>query len=133
MKYFSIKELTHSPTAQRLNIDNTPPPQVIENLIHLVRSILDPLRAHLGKPIRITSGYRSYTLNQAVGGRANSQHTRGEAVDFIVGKGTKEEMKQAYLYIKQNLPFDQLIDEKNLSWIHVSLKPKGGTNRAQAF
>lgn len=74
MKYFTINELTHSDTAVKLKLDNTPSKDVIYNLTKLVDTILDPLRELYGKPIRISSGYRSEKVNKAVGGSSTSQH-----------------------------------------------------------
>lgn len=70
-----------------------------------------------GKPIRVNSGYRSPILNKAVGGKPTSQHLRGEAAD-ITG-GTVEENRKL-LALLSDMEFDQLIDESNLTWIHVS-------------
>ena len=120
MKYFSIKELCRSTTAKKLGIDNTPTPQAVENMTHLINVVLDPLREAYGKPITTNSGYRSPALNLVTKGASKtSQHMTGEAVDITVG--TKEGNKWLFDYIKDNLPFDQLIDEYNYSWIHVSL------------
>ena len=118
MKYFSIEELTKSNTAKSKGIDNTPTKEVEDNLIKLIEAILDPLREWYGKPIRVNSGYRCEALNSAIGGAKNSQHTTGMAAD--IDAGSVEENKKLFDYIKDNLEFDQLIDEKHLSWVHVS-------------
>lgn len=130
MKYFTLDEFVRSPTAQRLGIDNTPPPEVVERLTALVDNVLDPLRERLGKPIIVTSGYRSPALNRAVGGATTSQHTRGEAVDFVVGGGSRSDLFVAMGIIRQSLPFDQLINEQDLSWLHLSYR-RDGQNRRQ--
>lgn len=120
MKYFSIKELCRSTTAKKLGIENTPTPQAVENMTRLINVVLDPLREAYGKPITTNSGYRSPELNAVTKGASKtSQHMTGEAVDITVG--TKEGNKWLFDYIKDNLPYDQLIDEYNYSWIHVSL------------
>lgn len=120
MKYFSIKELCRSTTAKNLGIDNTPTPQAIENMTRLINVVLDPLREAYGKPITTNSGYRSPALNAVTKGASKtSQHMTGEAVDITVK--SKEGNKWLFDYIKENLPYDQLIDEYNYSWIHVSL------------
>lgn len=119
MKYFTIKELCSSTTAKKLGIDNTPTPKAVENMTRLINVVLDPLREAYGKPITTNSGYRSPALNKAVNGARNSQHMTGEAVDITVG--SKEGNKWLFDYIKENLPYDQLIDEYNYSWVHVSL------------
>lgn len=119
MKYFTVPELCNSSTAVQKKIDNTPNSEIINNLTQLVDNILDPLREEYGKPIRVTSGYRSQILNTAVGGSKTSQHCLGLAADITAG--SKSANKILYTLIQQlNLPYDQLIDEKNFSWIHVS-------------
>ena len=80
-----------------------------------------------GKPVLVSSGFRSNDLNRAVGGAATSQHMKGEAADIYTG--TKEGNKKLFELIRDNLPFDQLIDEKDFSWVHVSFKEIG--NRKQ--
>lgn len=127
MKYFSIKELCSSDTARARGIDNTPTTKVELALTNLVDNVLDPLREWYGKPIIVNSGYRSPKLNTAVGGSKTSQHMKGEAADITAG--SKEENKKLFDYIKSNLVFDQLIDESNFSWVHVSFKSAG--NRRQ--
>ena len=118
MKYFTIKELCKSDTAKNKGIDNTPSTDIMVNLIDLVEAILDPLREWYGKPIRVNSGYRCEALNSAIGGAKNSQHTTGMAAD--IDAGSVEENKKLFDNIKDNLEFDQLIDEKHLSWVHAS-------------
>ena len=129
MKYFTIKELSHSDTAIARGIDNYPTAEAIHNLIKLVENILDPLREKYGKPIPVSSGYRSAILNQSVNGATASQHRLGEAADITVG--SKEENRKLFEIIRQELPFDQLIDEKDFSWVHVSFRE--GRNRKQVL
>ena len=119
MKYFTINELCKSATATQKKIDNTPNSQIISNLEQLVVKILDPLREAYGKPIFVNSGYRSPALNTAINGAKKSQHMQGLAADITV-KSTSENKKLFELIKSLNLPYDQLIDEKNYSWIHVS-------------
>lgn len=85
MRYFTLKELTHSDTALRLGLDNTPGVTASDNLIYLVEKLLDPIRERYGAPIIVISGYRSPAVNEAVGGVATSQHLRGEAADISAG------------------------------------------------
>ncbi|WP_455671703.1 D-Ala-D-Ala carboxypeptidase family metallohydrolase [Phocaeicola sp.] len=129
MKYFTIKELSHSDTALSRGIDNYPTAEAISNLTALVNNVLDPLREKYGKPIRVSSGYRSAILNRSVNGATSSQHRRGEAADITVG--SKEGNKMLFDIIKKELIFDQLIDEKNFSWVHVSFRE--GSNRKQVI
>ena len=82
MKYFTIKELCNSSTAVKLNIDNTPNSEIVNNLEQLVYYILDPLREAFGKAIYVNSGYRCLNLNKAVGGSDTSQHCFGLAADI---------------------------------------------------
>ena len=121
MKYFTLNELTKSSTAKRLGIDNTPTKQHEANLIALVDKILDPLRQAYGKPIIVTSGYRCDKLNKAIGGASTSQHKEGLAADIRSVEDTISENKKIFdLIQKLKLPFDQLIDEYNYDWVHVS-------------
>lgn len=119
MKYFTIKEFCKSSTATLKRIDNTPNSEIVNNLEQLVDNILDPLREAYGKPIKVNSGYRCEALNVAVGGSKTSQHRYGLAADITTG--SRLENKKLFILAKQlNLPFDQLIDEKAYSWIHIS-------------
>ena len=125
MKFFTLRELTKSDTAISKGIKNVPSKSEEANLIVLVENILDPLREAYGKPIIVTSGYRCEELNRLIGGSKTSQHRSGQAVDIRTIIDTPEENKKLYdLIIKLNLPFDQLIDEHNFDWVHVSYSPK---------
>ena len=125
MKYFTIAELTKSLTAIRRNIDNTPSEEIRRSLTALVDNILDPLREAYGKPIIVTSGYRCDKLNKAVKGAASSQHVKGEAADIRTLQDTPAENKKLFdLIIQLKLPFDQLINEYNYDWVHVSFGPR---------
>lgn len=131
MNHFSIKELEKSDTASRLGINNAAPPEVRAALENLVICLLDPLREAYGGPIYVNSGYRCPKLNAAVKGAANSQHMRGEAADIDTRKGPLENAK-LFKLIRERFDYDQLIDEKNYSWVHVSFKsPK--KNRHQTL
>lgn len=117
MKYFTIQELTESQQGKKLGVKNIPDENSISNLKTLVERVLDPAREKYGKPIFVNSGYRSKELNDAVKGSKNSQHLKGEAAD--IDTGSFGENKILFEILKE-FQFDQLIDEKNLSWIHVS-------------
>ena len=125
-KYFTLEELTSSPTARRLKIDNTPSPKVVANLQALVAHVLDPLRVMWGSPIIVTSGYRCALLNKAVGGASQSQHVLGQAADIrTVSDSRDDNLALLRCLVKAGLPFDKLISEYADSkhrpdWIHVS-------------
>jgi len=106
-RFFSWAELTASSAARRLGIDNTPPPEAQVAMRHLVANVLDPLRTALGRPVRVTSGYRAPAVNQAVSGSTTSQHMRGEAVDIKVDGVSAEALASAIVAL--GLPFDQVI------------------------
>lgn len=84
IRYFKPSELLGSVTAQNRGIDNTPCDFDVYRNIYLLAVYLESVRVRYGKPIRITSGYRSPTLNKAVGGVNNSKHLRGLAVDISI-------------------------------------------------
>ena len=120
---FSLAELVKSQTAVRKGINNEPGTAEIENLIHLAKNILQPVREHFGKPVIISSGYRSPELCEAIGSSAKSQHAKGEAADFEIGGVDNKELAT---WISKNTEFDQLILEfydgvdPNSGWVHCS-------------
>jgi hypothetical protein len=122
-KNISYKESIHSQTAKRKGIENTPNEEQLASMFTIAEMIFQPLRAWVGGPIKINSFFRSPELNRAIGGSKSSQHCKGQAMDLddVYGYKTNAEM---YMYIKENLDFDQLIwefgDDKNPNWIHVS-------------
>lgn len=127
---FTLKEMTFSPTAIKKGIDNTPNAQAIRNLEALCKNILEPLRAHIGGPIKVSSGYRSEVLNSLIGGSKSSQHRFGQAVDFDLGSRCAE----AFKFIMENLEYDQIIwefgNDKQPDWIHVSFSTKSNRKNA---
>jgi len=126
MKYFTINELIRSDTALQRGIDNTPPPPIKIKLSNLINNLLDPIREAWGSPISVNSGYRCPVLNKAVGGVPTSQHQKGEAADITVGSPALN--RQLFdLIAKGDFDFDQLIDESNYSWVHISYS--AGKNR----
>jgi hypothetical protein len=116
---FTLEELTFSQVAARKGIDNTPSPESIENLGKLCSVLLEPIRALLGVPLHVDSGYRSQEVNAAVGGASNSAHLEGRAADIIpLGMSLEE----AFDKIRgSDLPFDQVIGECGPAWIHVAI------------
>ena len=134
--HFTIEELYASDTAKRLGIDNKPSVQQMINLVYLSAYVLEPLRVAMDEPIKIGSGFRCQKLNKAVGGVYNSQHLKGQAADLCID-GDIAKGKKWFNYIKDHLPFDQLIWEHNSKgsyWVHVSFVfPDFGKNRHQVI
>lgn len=129
MKYFTVNELIDSDFAKAKKIDNNPKEEnIINSLKDLINNCLDPLRGSYGKPIKVNSGYRSPTLNKAIGGVSTSQHLKGQAAD-ITGGSLEENKKIFELAKKLPLGFDQLINESNFSWVHISWKPSNNRNQ----
>ena len=123
---FTMSELIYSNEAIKKNINNTPDVESLDNMLLLIASVLQPIRNAIKKPMIITSGYRSPKLNKVVGGKPNSQHLKGQAVDFKI-KGLKP--KQIVEFIKNmGIEFDQLINEYD-TWVHISYNK--GNNRKQ--
>lgn len=120
----SLEECIKSSKALKLRIENIPSSTEIENLKLLAVKCLQPIRSHFNKKLLISSAYRCYALNKAVGGAKTSQHLTGQAVDFIV-EGVR--IIDVIDYIRNNLVFDQLIDEYagEKHWIHISYNSKG--------
>ena len=123
-EHLELSEVIRSESAKRNGISNMPTAEHIENFKILATKVFEPIREHFGVPIRISSGYRSSELNKCVGGSATSQHSSGEAIDIDQDQTTIAN-KQVFEYIKDNLSFDQLINEFNYAWIHVSYKANG--------
>ena len=127
---FTMSELLHSDIAEKYNISNIPDKKSLDNMLLLIVNCLQPLRNYIGKPIIITSGYRSARLNghPLIKGAQNSEHLTGCAADFII-KGLTP--KQVVEIVKASgVPFRQLINEHNL-WTHISYKE--GENRGQVL
>lgn len=117
--HFTLEELTASPTAARLGIDNTPTGVTLANLTSLAKN-LEFVRALMTFPMHIDSAYRCEALNKAVGGVPASAHVLGHAADFVCPQfGTPHEIVQAI--DKAGIAFDQLIFEQ--TWVHVSFDP----------
>lgn len=127
---FTLNELIRSNTATKLNIDNTPSDDIIDNLKKLCTDILQPIRDKYDKPMVITSGYRCKALNKAVGGVKTSQHVLGQAADINNGH---TQNKAIFELIKQmvndgEITVGQLLWEHVGQWIHVSLPTKKHKN-----
>ena len=131
-KHLSFEECTRSGTADKLGIiNNNPNESVIENMKLLAEKVFEPIREHFGKPIHVSSMFRGLPLNQAVKGSITSQHCSGQAMDIDMDSKGKPSNKEVFEFIKKNLEFDQLINEFDYSWIHVSYVK--GKNRKQVL
>jgi len=123
---FSLHELTKSETALRLDLDNTPDEQATENLRLLCEKVLQPVRDHFGKGVKVNSAYRSPESNAAVGGSKSSDHCLGRAADIEIPGVANADLAQ---WIMDNLDYTQLILEfytpgiPDSGWVHVSYDP----------
>jgi uncharacterized protein YcbK (DUF882 family) len=126
-KNFTLAELTISQEAARSGLKNQPNADQIESLSLLCENVLQPLRDRVKKPLVVSSGFRSVTINRRIGGSDSSQHCKGQAVDFTIPGMTVADT--VALIRKMNLPFDQLIEEFG-QWVHVSYGPR---NRKQVL
>jgi len=127
--HITYAEATKSQTATRKNIKNIPNEEELANMKLLAEKCFEPLRNWLGKPIAITSFFRSARLNKAIGGSATSQHCKGQAMDIdadIFGGITNIEI---FNWLRERVNFDQLIAEgwnektQDYKWVHVSYDP----------
>ena len=128
-KNFHLNEFTKSVSGIRNNLDNSPTSEHIRNIQLLVKYVLQPLRDSLNKPIRITSGYRSEALNKLIGGSKRSQHCKGQAADLQFRVDGVMDNKAIWdKIIELGLPFDQMINEFEFSWIHISYNHEHNRN-----
>ena len=127
---FTLEELLSSQTALRRGIKNVPTPDEVLNLHRLATTLLEPIRALLGVPLHVDSGYRSPVLNAMIGGAKDSAHLDGRAADLVpIGMGLRE----AFDKIRASaLPLDQIIIECG-AWIHVAIAPDGQPPRLMAL
>lgn len=123
MKYFTFKEMIVTDTG----LENTPNWNQIDNIKRLIIDLLDPIREKWNKPIKVNSCFRSESVNSAVNGARNSQHKTGEAADITTGSPA-DNKRLFEMIASSGLAYDQLIDEKNYQWIHISLSTR---NRQQ--
>jgi|TARA_B100000768_G_scaffold111971_1_gene103728 zinc D-Ala-D-Ala carboxypeptidase len=130
-KNFTRQEIERSNTAKRLGISNEMSEKHLANMTKLLDNIIQPLRESLG-PIRISSGYRGKDLNRAIGGSRKSQHCKGQALDIQFWQDGKMMNELIYEWILDSgVEFDQMINEFDFSWIHISLV--GVDNRNQVL
>lgn len=124
---FSLHELTKSETALRYDMDNSPGADEIANLTELAGKVLQPIRDHYQKGVKVNSGFRHPDVNAKVGGSRTSDHCRGMAADIEIPGVANAELAQ---WVKDNLEFTQLILEfyspgiPDSGWVHVSYDPK---------
>ena len=128
---FTLEELTSSETAERHGIDNTPTPEIIENLKHLAAT-LQEVRTLLGnKSIHINSGYRSPAVNEKLGSKPTSDHCKGLAADFVCPSfGSPDEIVRAIM--GSPIPYKQVIREFD-RWVHLAVPAPGEEPRKQAL
>ena len=125
-KNFSLSELTKSETALRHDMDNTPGAAETANLKLLAEKVLQPIRDHYAKGVKVNSGFRHPDVNAKVGGSRTSDHCKGQAADIEIPGVPNAELAE---WIKDNLSFTQLILEFYTSgvpdsgWVHVSYNP----------
>ena len=122
-KNFTLAEMTKSETALRYDMDNTPGEKEIGNLKVLCEKVLQPVRDHYGRGVKVNSGFRHPEVNAKVGGSKTSDHCRGQAADIEIPGVPNAELAE---WIKNNLEFRQLILEfytpgvPDSGWVHVS-------------
>ena len=125
-KHITYEEATVSNTATRFGIENKPNDTQLACMKLVAEKCFEPLREWYGKPIKVNSFFRNSLLNSKVNGSKTSQHVKGEAIDL--SGGSKEENKKLFDWCKENLEFDQLINECDYTWVHISYTVK---NRKQ--
>ena len=135
---FTLGEFIASDTAKKKGIDNTPTLVDIYHMQELCVYVLQPIRDAWGKPIKVTSGFRCYKLNRAVGGSPTSVHPRGWAADLKPVSGSYKEFEEFVIKFLEEHPeikFDQAIRETsgNSKWLHIGYKNNVGKQRRQIF
>jgi D-alanyl-D-alanine dipeptidase len=126
-----LREFVNSATAARKGISNKPTEVHLSNLKKLIDNVIQPVRDKIG-PIRITSGYRSPALNRAIGGSSRSQHSKGMAADIQFVRDNEMDNKVIFdTILEMGLDFDQMINEFDYKWIHISYNSK--KNRKQVL
>lgn len=136
MIYFSLKEFLHSDTALNNKIENYPEIEEVENIREFVDTVLDPMREDYGKPINISSGFRSEELNAKVKGASESGHRYGWCADLQVKGNIREFADWVNNWLtSHNIKYDELLFEKSgkTEWLHFAWKGKGGRQRMKKF
>ena len=124
---FSLAEMVKSETALRHDMDNTPGEAEIENLKRLCEQVLQPVRDHFAKGVKVNSGFRHPEVNAKVGGSKTSDHCKGHAADIEIPGVANADLAK---WITENLDFTQVILEfytpgiPDSGWVHVSYDPQ---------
>jgi len=127
-KHITLQEATESATALRMGIKNVPNEIELDAMKYVAENLFEPIREWYDKPIKINSFFRCVALNKAVKGSLTSGHVLGNSID--ISGGNKIENKKLFDFIKTSgLEYDQLINEYDFTWLHISLKKTG--NRKQ--
>ena len=128
-KHVTMEEFCYSPTAIKKGINNSMGLIAIDKAIQLCENVFEPIRNHVGKPIKISSGFRCQQLNKLIGGASGSQHTKAEAFDLELTD------RKLFDWIIKNVEFDQAIyefgNDEHANWFHISYRK--GNNRKQAL
>ncbi|RRD91462.1 D-Ala-D-Ala carboxypeptidase family metallohydrolase [Conchiformibius steedae] len=139
---FSWREMTRSQTAARRGIDNTPNAEQRKNILYTAQQ-LEKIRAYVaqkfGAPrvVMVSSGFRSLTLNRAIGGSTTSAHVHGLAADFDIQGLTSAQTAKIVKEMKDKglIDYDQLILEYPTrgdgAWVHIGFKAGGKGHRRQ--
>ena len=127
-KHITLQEATESATALRMGIKNVPNELELDAMKYVAENLFEPIREWYNSPIKINRFYRCLALNKAVKGSVTSGHVLGNSID--ISAGSKVENKKIFDFIKlSGLDYDQVINEYDYTWIHISLKKSG--NRKQ--
>ena len=125
-KNFTLEELTKSEVGLRFGLDNTPNDEQLSNLVALCECVLQPVRDHFGKAVKVNSGFRDLEVNVKVGGSKTSDHCKGMAADIEIPGVDNKELAQ---WIAETLEYRQVILEfytpgiHDSGWVHVSYNP----------
>lgn len=119
-KYLTLKECCKSQKAIKLGIDNTPSEEDLKHIEYFVKNIYDPLCDHFKTKIPFTNFFRNKRVNKAVGGSATSEHTLGCAGDFDCDGLLNITNADIFMFIRDNLPYTELIWEHEGQWVHCS-------------
>ena len=124
---FTLSEMVKSETAVRRGLDNTPGQAEVDNLKVLATNVLQKVREHYKKGVKVNSGFRHPEVNAAVGGSRTSDHCKGQAADIEIPGVANADLAE---WISKNCEFTQLILEfytpgvPDSGWVHVSYDPK---------